>query len=357
MIRYAVVGAGWIAQEAFIPGVANTGNSTIAAIVSGDLNKAQELADFHKIPQIVHYGQYDELLASGTIDAVYIALPNSMHADYAIRAANAGKHILVEKPIAISEAETRAMIAAAEDNAVLLACEYRLHNEPGNLAAIQAIRDGQIGDTKYIQAVFSFNADPNNHRLKAEHWGGPLQDVGIYCINAARYFFGAEPVAIQAMASSPAGDDRFSEVDATYVVTLRFADGRFAQFTSSFDSFDQDYCRIVGSKGVIHVEHAFRFEFPIESTLSNAEGEQPLPAPHVDHFGGITAYFSNCIINGQTPEMDGTEGLIDLQILVAIEEAIASGNTVAINVSEKRKQLNTEQQTRQVAVTDHRLVL
>lgn len=115
MIRYAVVGAGWISQEAFMPGVAQSGNSTIAAIVTGDLEKGAKLAAFHGVPQVVAYDGYDALLASDSIDAVYIALPNSMHADYAIRAAKAGKHIMVEKPLAVSVAEAQAMISAARE--------------------------------------------------------------------------------------------------------------------------------------------------------------------------------------------------------------------------------------------------
>ena len=140
MIRYAVVGAGWISQEAFLPGVAQSGNSSIAAIVTGDLEKGAKLAAFHSVPQVVGYAGYDALLASAAVDAVYIALPNSLHADYAIRAARAGKHIMVEKPLATSVAEAEAMIAAADAAGVYLMTAYRLHNEPGTLAVLDHIR-------------------------------------------------------------------------------------------------------------------------------------------------------------------------------------------------------------------------
>src|ERR1700722_12666844 len=115
MINYAVVGAGWISQQAFLPGVVQSGNSRVAAIVSGDRAKASRLADFYGIDEVVGYDEYDALLRRPEIDAVYIALPNDMHADYAIRAARAGKHILVEKPLATTEDEALAMIAAARD--------------------------------------------------------------------------------------------------------------------------------------------------------------------------------------------------------------------------------------------------
>lgn len=179
MIRYAVVGAGWISQEAFLPGVAQSGNSCVAALVTGDPGRVRPLAEFHGIPQVVSYAEYDALLAGDPVDvdAVYIALPNSMHADYAIRAARAGKHVLVEKPLSRTEAEARAMIAAAEAAGVFLMTAYRLHNEPGTIAVLEKIRAGAIGRPLFFQSVFGFQAKPGNHRLKAEHWGGPLQDM------------------------------------------------------------------------------------------------------------------------------------------------------------------------------------
>ena len=150
-VRYAVVGAGWISQIAFMPGVPLTGNSQMTAIVSGRTDAARKLAQFYGIEHVVGYDGYDDLLASNRIDAVYIALPNSLHADYAIRAAQAGKHVMVEKPLAVTEAECRAMIAAAEAAGVYLMTAYRLHNEPGTLHALQLVRDGAIGDPRLFR--------------------------------------------------------------------------------------------------------------------------------------------------------------------------------------------------------------
>jgi predicted dehydrogenase len=189
VIRYAVVGAGWISQEAFLPGVAQSGNSTIAAIVTGDMAKGAKLAAFHRVPQVVSYADYGALLSSEAVDAVYIALPNSMHREFTIRAAQAGKHIMVEKPLATSVADAVAMIAAAKEAGVFLMTAYRLHNEPGTLAVLDHIRNGAIGTPLIFQAIFSFQMASGNHRLRAEHWGGPLQDVGVYCVNAARHVF------------------------------------------------------------------------------------------------------------------------------------------------------------------------
>ena len=145
MINYAVVGAGWIAQQAFLPGIGQSGNSRVAALVTGDRTKAARLADFYGIDAIVGYEDYDALLKGPAIDAVYIALPNDMHADFAVRAARAGKHVMVEKPLAKTEEEALAMIAAARAANVYLMTAYRLHNEPGTVAVLDHIRADAIG--------------------------------------------------------------------------------------------------------------------------------------------------------------------------------------------------------------------
>jgi hypothetical protein len=171
MIDYAVVGAGWISQIAFLPGVAQSGNSRVAAIVTGDRTKAAQLAEFHGVDTIVGYDGYDALRASSKIDAVYIALPNDMHADFTIRAARAGRHVMVEKPLAVNEDESLAIIAAARKANVFLMVAYRLHNEPGTVAVLEHIRAGAIGRPLYFQSAFSFQMASVNHRLKAKAWG------------------------------------------------------------------------------------------------------------------------------------------------------------------------------------------
>src|SRR5215213_9005100 len=136
-VRYAVVGAGWISQEAFMPSVDQTGNSVISAIVTGNRANALKLANFYGIEHVFGYEQYEQMLSTGLADAVYIALPNSMHADFTIKAANAGVHALVEKPLATSVAECEAMIAAAERSGAKLMTAYRLHYEPGTVEALE----------------------------------------------------------------------------------------------------------------------------------------------------------------------------------------------------------------------------
>ncbi len=356
MIRYAVVGAGWISQEAFMPGVAQSGNSVIAAIVTGDLAKGEKLAEFHGVPRVVPYAAYDALLAEDVVDAVYIALPNSLHADYAIRAARAGKHVLVEKPLATTEAEALAMIEAAEQAGVFLMTAYRLHNEPGTLAVLDHIAKGSIGVPLNFQSVFSFQMAAGNHRLRAEHWGGPLQDVGVYCVNAARHVFAEEPVEAIATISQPKDDPRFAEVEASLAATLRFPSGGIAQFVCSFGAGATDSYRVVGSHGDLELDPAFRFETAMRLRLRRDGVTEDIAFPQIDHFRAQCAYFSDCIIAGTPPEADGAEGLADMRALLAIEAAARTGRPQAI-ASPARPRHPTPVMLRLAPVTTRRLLV
>ncbi|MFN4141022.1 Gfo/Idh/MocA family protein [Aestuariivirga sp.] len=331
-IRYAVVGAGWISQIAFMPSIAQTGNSEMTAIVSGNPANARKLAEFYGIGQVYPYQRYDELLKSGLVDAVYIALPNSLHADYAIRAANAGIHALVEKPLAVTVAECEAMIAAAERNGVQLMTAYRLHTEPGTLEAIDMVRRGEIGEPRIFSSVFSFPVGAGNHRLKAEHWGGPLQDIGVYCINAVRHLFQAEPTEVIAAAASAPGDQRFAEVEEMVSATLRFPGDRLAHFTASFGADDLDQYRVIGTKGQIEVSPGFKFDRAMKIRLTSGGGTEEKSFPQYDHFSGQAHYFSDCILKGIRPEPDGGDGLADVAIMRAIEEAARTGRSQKISL-------------------------
>ncbi len=336
-IRYAVVGAGWISQEAFMPSVEQTGNSEITAIVSGDSAKAKKLAAFYGIPHVYSYDQYDAFLKAGVADAVYIALPNSLHADYSIRASKAGLHSLVEKPLAVSREECEAMIAAAEASGVWLMTAYRLHNEPATIEALEMIRRGDIGEPRIFTATLAFNIPAGNHRLLAKHWGGALQDIGVYCLNAARHVFAGEPEAVQAFEGWGNNDARFAEMPETVSATLMFPGGRIANFHASFGTGMVEYLRVAGTKGEILVEPAFRFEVGRSIRLTVGDVTTMRQFPHVDNFSGMTAYFSDCIINKQRPEADGQDGLADVVIMRAIEEAARSGVTQKISLPPKQR--------------------
>jgi predicted dehydrogenase len=355
-IRYAVVGNGWISQEAFLPGVNQTGNSEVVALVSGQREKAEKISTFHNIPKIYDYAEYDALLKSGTIDAVYIALPNSLHADYAIRAANAGVHVLVEKPLATSLTESDAMIAAAAKTKVWLSTAYRLHTDEATLKCFDLLRKGAIGDLRHFHTSFSFQMGAGNHRLLAKHWGGALQDVGVYCINAARHAFAAEPTEVVAFDSMGADDERFAEVPATVSALLRFPKGRVASFTCSFGSDITDTFTIVGATGQITMNNAFRFEQERSFELRCGDKVETFEFPLTDNFSGQTAYFSDCILKGIKPEPDGEDGLADMMVMLAIEAAAATGQSQKLNIPARPAYASLDN-LRSFPPVTHRLVL
>ena len=331
-IRYAVVGNGWISQEAFLPGVNQTGNSEVVALVSGQRDKAEKMAAFHGIPKVYDYSDYDALLKSGSIDTVYIALPNSMHADYAIRAAEAGIHALVEKPLAVSIAESEAMIAAAAKHKVWLSTAYRLHTDEATLKLYDLIRTGAIGDPRSYHSSFGFQIGAGNHRLLAKHWGGALQDIGVYCINAARHALAGEPTEVTAMDNMGWDDPRFGEVPASVSALMRFPQGRVASFTCSFGVAATDTFTVVGSEGHVNMENAFSFQPPRTLTLVRGGKTETTAYPLTDNFSGQTAYFSDCILKGEKPEPDGEDGLADMIIMLAIEESIRSGTAQKLSI-------------------------
>jgi predicted dehydrogenase len=197
-VRYAVVGLGHIAQVAVIPAFAHARkNSELVAIVSGDPTKRRELARRYRIDHAFTYEEFDQCL--GMVDAVYIALPNSMHAEYTIRSARAGVHVLCEKPMAVTVEECHRMTAACRRAKVKLMIAYRLHFEEINLAAIDLARSGRLGKLKFFNSSFSMTVKRGDIRTKRAYGGGSLYDIGVYCINAARYLFRAEPTQVSAV--------------------------------------------------------------------------------------------------------------------------------------------------------------
>ena len=317
-VRFAVVGLGHIAQVAILPAFRHARNSNLAGLVSGSPAKLKKLAKKYDVRNTWSYGEYEDCLQSGAIDAVFIALPNDMHPEYAVRAARAGIHVLCEKPLAVRRHDCDEMIRAARRSRVKLMTAYRLHNEQTNLCASELVASGKLGEPRFFNSCFSFQVtDPDNIRLKRKRGGGTLYDIGIYCLNAARYLFRAEPVEVFAMSANN-GEKRFREIDEMTSVILRFPGDRLATFTTSFGAGDSDYYEVVGTKGSLRVEPAFEYVGELSYTLKVGEKEQRKTFAARDQFGAEISYFSNCILKGREPEPSGVEGLIDVQIIEAL---------------------------------------
>jgi predicted dehydrogenase len=323
-VRYAVVGAGWIAQEDFMPGVAHTGNSVMTALVTSDQSKAKRLLKRFSIPRLYDYDSYERMLHSGDVDAVYLAVPNSMHRVYAVAALNAGIHVLCEKPMARTEEECRDMIEAAAQGSAKLMIAYRLHFDEATIEAIETVHSGAIGDPRFFSSVFAQQVAEENSRAKARFWANPLPDMGPYPINAARHLFGAEPLEVFAF-SARKEERRFDEIDEMFTVSLRFPEERPATFTVSYGANPIDEYRIVGTQGDLEVKPGFGFTEPLRHKLTVGTRVSEKVFPKTDQFGAETKYFSDCILNHREPEPDGEEGLADIRVLLAIEEALESG--------------------------------
>ncbi len=345
-IRYAVVGLGHIAQVAVLPAFGNSRrNSKLAALVSGDPVKLEELGAKYGVEHRCGYDGYDALLKSGAIDAVYIALPNSLHCDYAVRAAEAGVHVLVEKPMAPTEAECERMARAARDAGVKLMVAYRLHFERANLEAIEVARSGRIGEPRLFSSTFSMHVVPGNIRVKSALGGGVLYDIGIYCINAARGLFRDEPLEARAAASGSIGD-----VEESISCTLRFAHERLASFTCSFGAADVSEYRLVGTKGDLAVEPAYEYAMALQHRLTLDGEVKERRFAKRDQFAPELLYFSDCVLKNQDPEPSADEGLADVRVIRALYQSAESGRPVELAPFEKRARQSLEQEIRRPPV-------
>jgi len=354
-IRYAVVGLGYISQAAVLPAFAHAEeNSELAALVSGDPGKLKAVAKRYKVRKVYSYEQYADCLASG-IDAVYIALPNSMHREYSEAAARAGVHVLCEKPMATTEEDCQAMIDAAAKTNVKLMIAYRLHFERGNLSAIEAIREGKIGDPRIFNSLFTQQVTPGNTRLRGDLGGGPLFDVGIYCINASRCLFGEEPYEVFSFAAKGT-DERFAEVEEMNAAILRFPNDRLASFTCSFGAAERSEYEVVGTKGSLRMDPGYEMVGDLKSELMVGGKKQKTTFKKRDQFGPELTYFSDCILNGKNPEPSGAEGLADVRIIRALRESAEKGRPVEIVPPEKNQRPGIQQEIHKPPVDKPELV-
>jgi glucose-fructose oxidoreductase len=329
LVRYAVVGLGHIAQAAVLPAFAHARkNSTLVAIVSDDHEKLRKVGRKYKIPLTATYDEYEALLESGDIDAVYIALPNDLHARYSIAAARHRVHVLCEKPMAMDVEQCRQMIAARDRFGIRMMVAYRLHFEKANLEAIRIARSGRLGDLRFFDSTFSFNVKPGNIRTMAEHGGGPLYDIGTYCINAARYLFRQEPTEVCALAATRDDDARFREIHEMVAALMRFPGDRLASFTVSFGAAPTATYRLVGDQGDLRVDNAYEYTEPITHALTVKGKTREKTYAKRDQFAPELLYFSDCIVRERDPEPTAEEGLIDVQIIEALRESAANGGRI-----------------------------
>ncbi len=342
-VRYAIVGLGDISQEAMMPGVDHTDNSKITALVTSDAEKASALAEKYKVASTYTYEQFPQMLGSGEVDAIYLALPNWRHAEFAGPALEAGIHVLLEKPMEVTSEACLKILEAQKIKGAKLMIAYRLHFEPATIAAIEKVRAGELGKVHLYTSTFGQMMDPMLHRAQSGWDAGPVLDMGPYPINSVRNLFEAEPTEAFAVGTRHPESGFDQSFDDTVSVTLRFADNRLAQFTMSYYiNMIQKYT-VVGTEGSIEVNPGFNYGKPMEHFIMQGQKESHESFKNTDHFGGELKYFSQCILDGQDPEPDGYEGLADVRVIEAIHRSLESGQWEKVEPTEIRRRISPEQ--------------
>jgi len=326
----ALVGLGSYAKNQLAVALEKTSNCYLAGIVTGTAAKAEEWAKKYHLDKknIYNYQNFDEIAKNKDIDIVYVVLPNSMHREFVIRAAKAGKHVMCEKPMSTSVKDAEDMIKACKDANVQLGIGYRMHFEPFTKEIVRQCREKTIGDVRFIQTNFGFNiGDPAQWRLKkAMAGGGPLMDVGIYCVQASRYVTGEEPLSVTAQYGPITDPAVFKDVEQSISWQLEFPGNATVNGFSSYRSnIEQLY--VSATKGWIQLGPAYSYG-PIKGSTNAG----PLNLPIVHHQTVMMEEVCKSFMeSGKFPEhMTGPEGLKDMKILMSIYEAAATGKKISL---------------------------
>lgn len=281
-IGYAIVGLGHLTLEQILPAFGECRKSKLVALVSGNPQKLQKVAQQYGVkPQNCYsYDTYDQLKDNPDVQAIYIVLPNAMHAEYTVRGAQAGKHILSEKPMAATTDQAQAMIDACAKAGRKLMVAYRIQYEPHNRYLRQLVRAKQYGAPKFLELHNAqVQANPAHWRhIKALAGGGSLPDIGLYCLNTARFVLGEEPTEVFAYQYSTPGNPLFREVEELVSWQMRFPSGIIANCASDYFAHESRRYRVLNERGWINIENAFAYN-GLQLQQAYAEGQ----LEHEDH--------------------------------------------------------------------------
>ncbi|MGJ8723618.1 MAG: Gfo/Idh/MocA family protein [Roseibacillus sp.] len=323
-LGWALVGLSRLSERDIAPALLKTKHARLAGIVTGTPEKAKVWQKQYGLEDsgVYDYDNFDKVVENPDIDVVYIVLPNSMHCEYALRAARAGKHVYMEKPMATSSEECREMIKACEDAGVKLGMAYRLQFEAHHKEMIRFAKEKVFGEVKHMEGGFAFRmGGANQWRLKKALGGGAMFDVGVYVIQGARYIFGEEPDTVSAL-ETKTDPEKFAEVDETIAWTMTFPSGKTASMFTSFNLSGYNRMTVFAEKGRFGMEPCYGIGAQKGWT---SDEKIPLSFPKTDHFEVQMDLFSEAIINGQEWKVDGSEGLKDHLVMEAIFQSAASG--------------------------------
>ena len=326
-LNWGILGTARIAEKAVVPALVSVKHTPVIAVASRDLTRAQEFAALFEIPRA--YGTYDELLADSNVQAVYIPLPNSEHAPWAIKAMQAGKHVLVEKPFALNSDDAQMMVSTALDRKVVLMEGFMYRYSERFEKIYEIVRAGTIGKVRLVQSGFSFPlSNPDDIRLSSDLGGGALYDLGCYCINLQRQLAGREPASVQALCQMSN-----SGVDLQTVATLNFGDQVFGQFMVSFNAERSQFLRVVGSAGSIHIEDPFNPKGAGTSAWLKVAGKEGkrLNFRAEDDYKRMLNHFYNVVISKDVPKFPLSDAVRNCVVLDALfQSAVDNGRLVSI---------------------------
>jgi glucose-fructose oxidoreductase len=338
-LGYAIVGLGQFALNQIIPSFAESKSSKLVALVSGNRDKALQVADRYGVdPKSVYdYQTFDRIADNDEIDIVCIILPNALHAEYTVRAFKAGKHVLCEKPMAVTVEECESMIRAGREANRKLMIAYRAQYEPYNLEAIRMSREGELGRIRLVTSDHGRILDP---KIPADQWrmvkalagGGSLYDIGIYSLQAARYITGEEPVEVSARITSDASDPRFKEIEDLVAFQLRFPSGTLANLTSSYSTSPVKRIQVFGSKASLVLDPATEYERH-QMMVKTEKEERRVQIPEGNQFAAEMDHLSKAVMENREPKTPGEEGLRDIRIMQAIYRAAQEERPVSLDTT------------------------
>lgn len=338
-VGFALVGLGHLTLEQILPAFGMCKNAKPTALVSGDPAKAAQVAEQYGIPakNIYNYQNFDNIKDNPDIDAVYIVLPNSMHEEFTVRAAKAGKHVLCEKPMTTSVASAQRMIDACKKAGKQLMIAYRIQYEPNNKQMKEWVRNKEYGQVRLIEMYNGQNiGDPMQWRLKRDlAGGGSLPDIGLYCLNTARYLTGEEPEWVMASSYSTFGDERFKEVEETVLFQLRFPSGTLVNAATSYGAHQaRRYRCLADNGGWFGLDPAFPYR-GLKTEVSQAKGKtewKSNPTPdEKNQFALEMDHFAECVMNNQKPFTPGEEGMQDHKLMEAIYQSAKDGKAIKLD--------------------------
>ncbi len=327
-VGWAILGLGGYATNQILPNMKFCKLSKPVALISGTPEKLERFgAQYDIAPQNRYsYDQMDKIKDNPEIEVVYVITPPGTHRDFSVRAANLGKHVCCEKPMANTVAECQEIIDACKKAGKLLQIGYRSHYEPHNIRAIEMCRKGELGVLRSISTSMGFSMARGVWRLEKQRGGGgSMYDIGIYGVQALRYLSGEEPEEVFGIISNPPGDDRFKEVEDTVHYTFKFPSGLHAMGSSSYSWSNVNRYEILGTRGRLVAENATGYGGHDFRT------RQPIQFPDGNQWASQMDHLSECIRSGaKTNRTPGEMGLQDIKIIQAVYRSAETGRPVKV---------------------------